>query len=61
MTTDEGVYALTHLWWSADRTPAIDHYAPDQAVLETQRARVLAVADIVIPGHGESFRVERDG
>ena len=61
VTTDDGVYALTHLWWSADRTPASDPYAPDQAVLETQRARVLAVADIVIPGHGESFRVERDG
>lgn len=55
--TDDGVYALTHLWWRQDRTPEIDPYAPDQAVLETQRARVLAVADIVIPGHGDSFRV----
>ncbi|MBA2719843.1 MAG: MBL fold metallo-hydrolase [Chloroflexi bacterium] len=54
---DDAVYALTHLWWRADRTPEIDPHAPDQAVLETQRARVLAVADIVIPGHGESFRV----
>ena len=56
---DDAVYALTHLWWRQDRTPDIDPYAPDQAVLETQRARVLAVADIVIPGHGEAFRVER--
>jgi len=54
---DDGVYALTHLWWRQDRTPEVDPYAPDQAILETQRARVLAVADIVIPGHGESFRV----
>lgn len=54
---DHGVHALTHLWWRADRTPEIDPYAPDQAVLEAQRARVLAVADIVIPGHGEAFRV----
>ena len=56
---DDAVYALTHLWWRTDRTPEIDPYAPDQAVLEAQRARVLAVADIVIPGHGEAFRVER--
>jgi glyoxylase-like metal-dependent hydrolase (beta-lactamase superfamily II) len=54
---DDGVYALTHLWWHQDRTPEIDPFAPDQAVLETQRARVLAAVDIVIPGHGASFRV----
>jgi glyoxylase-like metal-dependent hydrolase (beta-lactamase superfamily II) len=56
---DDAVYALTHLWWRADRTPEEDPYAPDQAVLRTNRARVLGVADIVIPGHGEAFRVER--
>jgi glyoxylase-like metal-dependent hydrolase (beta-lactamase superfamily II) len=59
VTADDGVYALTHLWWRADRTPVVDPYAPDQGVLEAQRERVLAVADIVIPGHGESFRVSR--
>ncbi|MDQ3126951.1 MAG: MBL fold metallo-hydrolase [Chloroflexota bacterium] len=56
---DDGVYALTHLWWRHDRTPEIDPFAPDQAILESQRTRVLAVADIVIPGHGEAFRVDR--
>jgi glyoxylase-like metal-dependent hydrolase (beta-lactamase superfamily II) len=56
---DEGVFALTHLWWRADRSPDVDPYAPDQAVLEANRARVLEVADIVIPGHGEPFRVDR--
>jgi glyoxylase-like metal-dependent hydrolase (beta-lactamase superfamily II) len=55
---DDGVYALTHLWWRTDRTPEIDPFAPDQAILEAQRARVLAAADIVIPGHGEAFRVK---
>jgi glyoxylase-like metal-dependent hydrolase (beta-lactamase superfamily II) len=54
---DDGVYALTHLWWHTDRTPVQDPYAPDQALLEANRARVLAVADIVIPGHGAAFRV----
>jgi len=55
---DDGVYAMTHLWWHADRTPEIDPYAVDQAALEAGRARVLAIADIVIPGHGGPFRVE---
>jgi glyoxylase-like metal-dependent hydrolase (beta-lactamase superfamily II) len=54
---DDAVYAMTHLWWHEDRTPAIDPYADDQAAIERGRARVLAVADIVVPGHGAPFRV----
>lgn len=54
---DDGVYALTHLWWHTDRTPTIDPFASDQAALQRGRERVLAIADIVIPGHGEPFRV----
>ncbi len=54
---DDAVYAMTHLWWHSDRTPEIDPFASDQEALERGRARVLAAADIVIPGHGESFRV----
>jgi glyoxylase-like metal-dependent hydrolase (beta-lactamase superfamily II) len=56
---DDGVYAMTHLWWHQDMTPAVDPFASDHAALEAGRERVLAVADIVIPGHGASFRVER--
>jgi glyoxylase-like metal-dependent hydrolase (beta-lactamase superfamily II) len=56
---DDGVYAMTHLWWHADRTPEIDPVADDQAALEANRARVLAVADVVIPGHGAPFKVSR--
>ena len=56
---EDGTYVLTHLWWRTDRTPEVDPYSPDQAELERQRARVLEVADIVIPGHGAAFRVER--
>jgi len=55
--TDDGVVACTHLWWHADRTPQIDPLADDQAALDASRARVLAMADIVVPGHGPPFRV----
>lgn len=54
---DDGVYAMTHLWWRSDRTPEIDPLADDQAAIEAGRARILATADIVIPGHGGAFWV----
>jgi glyoxylase-like metal-dependent hydrolase (beta-lactamase superfamily II) len=54
---EDGVYAMTHLWWHADRTPRIDPLGDDQAAIEAGRARILAVADLVIPGHGGPFRV----
>ena len=55
---DDAVYAMTHLWWREDRTPEVDPLGVDQAAIEAGRARVLAVADIVIPGHGGPFRVD---
>jgi len=54
---DDAVYALTHLWWHTDRSPEIDPLGSDQAAIEQGRARVLAAADIVIPGHGGPFPV----
>ena len=54
---DDGVYAMTHCWWGGDRTPEIDPFAWDQSVLERSRERILAAADVVIPGHGGPFRV----
>ncbi len=54
---DDAVYALTHLWWRGDRSPEVDPLAWDQAAIVRGRARVLATADVVIPGHGEPFRV----
>jgi len=54
---DDAVYAMTHLWWRQDRTPEIDPLGDDQAAIEVGRARVLAAADIVIPGHGAAFKV----
>jgi glyoxylase-like metal-dependent hydrolase (beta-lactamase superfamily II) len=52
--TDHGIAALTHLWW-ADDGPLEDPYAPDPEILRTQRDRVLAVADRIVPGHGAPF------
>ncbi len=56
--TPEGVHACTHAWWASDG-PADDPFAPDAAVLAASRARILAVARVIIPGHGPAF--EPDG
>ena len=53
--TPDGVQACTHAWWTAEG-PADDPFAPDAAVLAASRARILALASVVIPGHGEPFR-----
>jgi glyoxylase-like metal-dependent hydrolase (beta-lactamase superfamily II) len=58
VAADDGVYAMTHLWWKTDRTPEVDPLASDQAAIERGRTRVLAAADVVIPGHGAPFRVK---
>jgi glyoxylase-like metal-dependent hydrolase (beta-lactamase superfamily II) len=52
--TNDGTVACTHLWWSA-AGPAEDPYAPDPAVLHTQRARVLDRVNVIVPGHGAPF------
>jgi len=53
--TDAGVVACTHAWWRANRTPDVDPLADDQGALEVSRARILAVADTIVPGHGGPF------
>jgi len=53
--TDGGVVACTHAWWRGDGTPAVDPLADDQAALDASRARILAEADTIVPGHGEPF------
>jgi glyoxylase-like metal-dependent hydrolase (beta-lactamase superfamily II) len=52
--TPERVVLLTHLWWT-DKGPLEDPYAPDPGTLRAQRKRVLALADLVVPGHGPAF------
>jgi glyoxylase-like metal-dependent hydrolase (beta-lactamase superfamily II) len=50
----DGIVVFTHLWWSAT-TPVEDPYASDPAALHRHRARVLELADRIVPGHGEPF------
>jgi glyoxylase-like metal-dependent hydrolase (beta-lactamase superfamily II) len=59
--TEDGVVACTHAWWHTDRTPEVDPGADDQAALEESRRRILAAADVVVPGHGGPFRTDRMG
>jgi glyoxylase-like metal-dependent hydrolase (beta-lactamase superfamily II) len=51
--TADGVVAFTHVWWSGEG-PAEDPYA-DMDQLHASRARVRAVADLAVPGHGPAF------
>ena len=56
--TAEGVYAFTHVWWH-ESGPPIDPLA-DMDELHLSRARVLQVANRVIPGHGNAFTPSAD-
>jgi glyoxylase-like metal-dependent hydrolase (beta-lactamase superfamily II) len=52
--TPDGLVALTHLWWAADGPPE-DPFATDPAALHAGRERILALADLIVPGHGQPF------
>jgi glyoxylase-like metal-dependent hydrolase (beta-lactamase superfamily II) len=52
--TPDGVVVFTHLWWT-DSFPVDDPYSPDLSALRSSRARVLALADVVVPGHAAPF------
>ena len=53
--TDDGVAALTHLWvYEGSLGSGLD---VDPDLVEAHRARILEVADIIVPGHGPRFRV----
>jgi glyoxylase-like metal-dependent hydrolase (beta-lactamase superfamily II) len=53
--TPDGLVALTHLWWHQDG-PLVDRHATDPDGLTAGRQRVLGVADLIVPGHGDPFR-----
>jgi glyoxylase-like metal-dependent hydrolase (beta-lactamase superfamily II) len=51
----DGVYVCTHAWWTADG-PEVDPLGADQPALAASRRLLLEFADVIIPGHGASFR-----
>jgi glyoxylase-like metal-dependent hydrolase (beta-lactamase superfamily II) len=53
--TARGVVVLTHAWFTATG-PAVDPTAEDPSALTDSRARILAIADEIVPGHGPAFR-----
>jgi glyoxylase-like metal-dependent hydrolase (beta-lactamase superfamily II) len=56
VTTDGGLIACTHLWWS-EEGPAEDPLAEDQNLLEQSRTALLARSPaLIVPGHGAPFR-----
>lgn len=51
--TSAGVVAFTHLW--IDAAAEGDRHATDLEALHAGRRRVLALADLIVPGHGPPF------
>jgi glyoxylase-like metal-dependent hydrolase (beta-lactamase superfamily II) len=58
VATDEGIAALTHLWWHEQAES--DPRAWDLGELHAHRARILELADRIVPGHGSPFAVGPD-
>ena len=56
--TAQGIAALTHLWATAASQD--DPLAVDAARLHVNRARVLELAALMVPGHGDPFPVTSD-
>lgn len=56
VSTDQGLVACTHLWWS-ENGPEIDPLGADQDAIERSRRAVLALSPaLIVPGHGAPFR-----
>lgn len=54
--TSDGIVAFTHLWWNEGLEG--DPRATDLPSLLVGRERVLALADLIVPGHGPAFEVK---
>lgn len=59
VNTAEGMYALTHLWWTPGYEPAEDPLAEDTHGIEHSRKVISAKADWIVPGHGKLFHHDR--
>jgi glyoxylase-like metal-dependent hydrolase (beta-lactamase superfamily II) len=58
-STSGDVVVCTHAWWMADG-PADDPLGSDAAALHVSRERLLAVATVIVPGHGGLFRPDEN-
>jgi glyoxylase-like metal-dependent hydrolase (beta-lactamase superfamily II) len=58
-TDDKGTVVYTHAWWLSDMTPVEDPMAANQRELEASRAKILAIADVIVPAHGEPFHAPK--
>jgi glyoxylase-like metal-dependent hydrolase (beta-lactamase superfamily II) len=57
--TKEGKIAIVgDLFWK-ENYPQKDPYASDPKKLKTNRKKILALADWIIPGHGDIYRVKK--
>ncbi len=57
VTTSGGTVAVTHLWNTASSES--DRHAEDLVALHENREKVLAVASLIVPGHGPGLRAQR--
>jgi len=55
---EEKIAIAGDLWWN-NQGPDFDPYASDMNKLKESRAKVLKLADYIIPGHGKMFKVEK--
>lgn len=55
--TEDGIAALTHLW--VYEGAGEDRLATDARLLDANRARVIDLATIIVPGHGPMYRPAR--
>jgi glyoxylase-like metal-dependent hydrolase (beta-lactamase superfamily II) len=53
--TPDGIVVCTHSFFN-DSTTVDDESPDDHDALHRSRAEILAVADVIIPGHGPAFR-----
>lgn len=52
--TAEGIAVLTHAW--LHEGSGVSDYDEDPGTLAASRDRILAIADLIVPGHGAPFR-----
>ena len=54
-STSDEVYVCTHAWWG-EAGPAEDPLGASAQDLRASRAKLLAFATVIVPGHGPAFR-----